>query len=68
MAGNHEGGLKAAATNKAEDGDDFYQRMGRRGGLVSRGGGFTDREFASAMGKKGGKVGKRGRASRRRYE
>lgn len=37
MASNHEGGLKAAASNKARWGEDFYQRIGAKGGSAGRG-------------------------------
>lgn len=32
MAGTREGGKKAAATNKAYHGSDFYSRIGQKGG------------------------------------
>jgi len=32
MAGTKAGGKKAAATNKAKNGEDFYARIGRKGG------------------------------------
>lgn len=32
MAGTLEGGKKAAAKNKAKYGDDFYARIGHKGG------------------------------------
>ena len=32
MAGTREGGEKAAATNKAKHGSDFYAMLGRKGG------------------------------------
>lgn len=35
MSGTSEGGKRAAATNKRIHGEDFYARIGRRGGLVS---------------------------------
>ena len=35
MAGNREGGLKAAAKNKARD-PDFYAKIGRKGGKISK--------------------------------
>lgn len=65
MAGTQLGGRKAAATNKALYGINFYRQIGRSGGLISRGGGFSDdHEFASAMGKIGGKISrKRGKNS-----
>jgi general stress protein YciG len=54
MAGTPEGGKLAVETNKKRHGEDFYARIGRLGGKVSRGGGFMDREFASEMGRIGG--------------
>lgn len=64
MSGTRIGGRKAAITNKQRYKDDFYRQIGRKGGVVSRGGGFTDPEFASAMGKIGGATGRRGVAKR----
>lgn len=32
MSGTREGGEKAAATNKAKHGSDFYAMLGRKGG------------------------------------
>ena len=34
MAGTKAGGLKAAATNKAKYGKDFYSRIGKKGGKI----------------------------------
>ena len=63
MAGTSVGGIKAAITNKAKHGEDFYVRMGRLGGTISRGGGFAaNRELAREAGRKGGKKSKRGPA------
>ena len=63
MAGTSIGGIKAAITNKAKHGEDFYVRMGRLGGTISRGGGFAaNRELAREAGRKGGKKSKRGPA------
>ena len=69
MAGTKAGGLKAAATNKARHGKDFYCNIGRKGGVVSSEGGFaskkigedglTGRERARVVGVKGGRVGRR---------
>lgn len=60
MAGNREGGLKAAAKNKAKD-PDFYAKIGRKGGKNGHTGGFAaNRELASIAGKIGGKISKRG--------
>lgn len=36
MSGNKEGGRRAAATNKKRHGDDFYKRIGQRGGFSGR--------------------------------
>lgn len=66
MAGNRYGGLKAAATNKAKHGDDFYRNIGHKGGTANHpdGRGFSSRvrgrdgltgpERAKLVGKKGG--------------
>lgn len=62
MAGTKLGGKKAAQTNKTKYGRDFYARIGKMGGTVSRGGGFTDPEVAREAGAKGGKISKRGPA------
>jgi general stress protein YciG len=63
MAGTKLGGKKAAATNKAKYGQDFYARIGQLGGKLGRTGGFyANRELASEMGRKGGKISKRGPA------
>lgn len=65
MAGTHEGGRKAAETNKRRYGDgtggteNFYTIIGRKGGKISRGGGFTKHDVAVAAGRKGGQVSKR---------
>jgi len=75
MAGNVIGGKKAAATNKKRQGADFYQRIGRKGGLVSTptGGfgsdkvgedGLTGRERARLVGAIGGHTSKRGKAKK----
>lgn len=62
MAGNREGGLKAAAKNKAKD-PDFYAKIGRKGGKAGHTGGFAaNRELASIAGKIGGKISKRGKS------
>ena len=60
MAGTTKGGLKAAATNKQRYGLNFYEQIGRKGGKVSRGGGFAvNRELAIAAGRKGGQTSRR---------
>ena len=56
MAGTREGGLKAAASNKASYGLNFYGMIGRLGGLKSRGGGFQKgSDLPRTAGSKGGK-------------
>lgn len=70
MAGTRIGGAKAAATNKAKYGDDFYSRIGHIGGAIGSTGGFasskvgkdglTGPERAKIAGRKGGKISKRG--------
>lgn len=65
MAGTKAGGLKAAATNKEKYGDDFYSRIGRKGGQRGTTGGFwANRELAKTAGAKGGRNSKRGPAKR----
>ncbi len=61
MAGTKAGGVKAAATNKAKHGKDFYSRIGKKGGRNGRTGGFYNNpERARIAGQKGGKISKRG--------
>lgn len=56
MPGSKAGGLKAYQSNIQRHGADFMARIGRLGGLKSRGGGFSaNRELASKVGKIGGK-------------
>lgn len=69
MSGTKAGGLKAATTNKAKYGKDFYARIGKIGGYIGRTGGFasehkgndglTGHERARIAGKKGGLISKR---------
>ena len=74
MAGTLEGGKKAAAKNKAKYGDNFYAKIGRKGGIRSSTGGFADLkvgkdgltgwERAKIAGRKGGLVSRRGKAKK----
>ena len=73
ISGTKIGGRKAAETNRKLHGDDFYSRIGRKGGKVATptGGfgsnivgkdGMTGRERAKEAGRKGGLVSRRGPA------
>jgi general stress protein YciG len=60
MAGTADGGKKAAATNKAKYGKDFYARIGALGGKMGHTGGFyANRELAREAGRRGGRVSRR---------
>ncbi len=64
MAGTREGGARAAATNKAKYGDNFYAQIGAKGGKKGRTGGFfANRELARIAGAKGGKISRRTKAN-----
>ena len=55
------GGAKAAATNKARYGKDFYKIIGAKGGRNGHTGGFASNiALAAVAGRKGGKRGKAG--------
>lgn len=61
MSGTREGGIKARDKNLAWHGDDFYQRIGRLGGMNGHTGGFASNvERARSAGAKGGRLSKRG--------
>lgn len=65
MSGTKAGGLKAAATNKELHGEDFYARIGQKGGKVGGMKGFAlNPELAKLAGAKGGKISKRGKAKK----
>jgi len=60
MAGTKAGGIKAAATNKAKYGKDFYARIGAAGGRNGTTGGFAaNPELARIAGAKGGRISRR---------
>lgn len=44
MAGTKAGGLKAALTNKLKHGEDFYAKIGKKGGQNGNTGGFASKE------------------------
>ena len=63
MAGNKAGGLKAAKTNKERYGEDWYARIGRKGGQNGHtGGAASNPELATTAGAKAGRSSQRGRA------
>ena len=60
MAGTKAGGMKAAATNKAKHGSDFYASIGRKGGQNGHTGGFAaNPQLARIAGAKGGRISRR---------
>ena len=61
MSGNRIGGRKAATTNKKLYGEDFYARIGAKGGRNGTTGGFYGKpEKARIAGAKGGTKSKMG--------
>lgn len=60
-AGTLSGGLKASKTNKEKYGDDFYKRIGSRGGRARGPKGFArmDPEKRAEAGRKGGRRSRR---------
>ena len=62
MAGTKAGGQKAAATNTALHGSDFYAKIGAIGGKKGRTGGFAaNPALARIAGAKGGRISRRGK-------
>ena len=60
MAGTLAGGLKAAKTNISKYGEDFYARIGQKGGRNGHTGGFAaNPALARIAGAKGGKKSRR---------
>ena len=65
MSGTKAGAKKAAATNKARYGADFYAQIGRKGGQNGTTGGFAaNPELARLAGAKGGRISRRGPAKK----
>ena len=57
MSGTKVGGLKARSTNLARHGDDFYHRIGKKGGQNGHTGGFSyNLALAKVAGAKGGRI------------
>lgn len=60
MAGTIAGGKKASETNRKLYGEDYYVRLGAKGGVVGHTGGFyVNRELARTAGAIGGRISKR---------
>lgn len=62
MSGTRAGGKAAALTNKAKHGEDFYVRLGQKGGTAihTKPRGFAaNRELASRVGVIGGRKSRR---------
>lgn len=65
MSGTKAGAARAAATNRARHGADFYVRIGRKGGQNGHTGGFAaNRELAREAGRRGGRISRRGPAKK----
>jgi general stress protein YciG len=65
MSGTSAGARKAAATNRARHGKDFYARIGSKGGKKGHTGGFyANRDLARRAGAKGGRISRRGPAKK----
>lgn len=56
MAGTSEGARKAARTLKEKFGDDYFGKIGAKGGKHAKQAFSVDREFARKSGKKGGRA------------
>lgn len=60
MSGTKAGGIKARNTNLEKYGDDFYQRIGAKGGRNGHTGGFASNPaLAKIAGRKGGSISSR---------
>lgn len=65
MAGTKAGGKKASLKNKQLHGEDFYKRIGQKGGRNGHTGGFASNpELAREAGRKGGKKSRRGKSKK----
>jgi len=62
MAGTRAGGLQATKTNKERHGNDFFKKIGAKGGYAKVPKGFAVSGLASEAGKVGGRISKRGKA------
>ena len=71
MAGTKEGGKKASITIKEKHGEDFYKRIGSKGGKSgdhSKRGFASNPELAREAGRKGGKKSRRGKSKKNSEE
>ena len=61
MSGTKEGGRKAAKTTRERHGDDFYAKIGKKGGQNGYGmkGFAMNPELAREAGRKGGSISRR---------
>lgn len=67
MSGTKAGGLKASRTNLERHGEDFYKRIGSKGGQNGHTGGFAGNpELARKAGAKGGRISRRGPGGERK--
>lgn len=63
MSGTRLGGIKARETNLKLHGEDFYRKIGAKGGRNGHTGGFASNpDLARKAGAKGGRKSKRGAA------
>lgn len=71
MAGTKAGGKKASITNKEKHGEDFYKRIGSKGGKSgdhSKRGFASNPELAREAGRKGGTKSRRGKSKKNSEE
>ena len=65
MPGTVAGGRKAAETNKARHGANFYAKIGAVGGKKGHTGGFAaNRDLAREAGRKGGLISRRRKSAK----
>lgn len=69
MAGTKAGAKKAVVSIKEKYGEDYYRKIGRKGGQNGHTGGFAyDHELAVRAGTIGGKKSRRGPAKNKRVK
>lgn len=65
MPGTKQGAAKAKLTIYEKHGQDFYAKIGAKGGKKGHTGGFAaNHELAKIAGRKGGLISRRGKAKR----